>query len=466
MTTLTNVSTGTGASAIVRRRPMLAVLLLGQFMGLLDVFVVNVAMPVIGVELPASGSSLQLVVGGYTAAYAMSLVTAARLGEIFGHRRMYLIGVIMFTAASLCCGLAPGSLALIASRIVQGAGAAVMAPQIMSIIQTRFEGPERARALSAYGVVLSIGAVAGLIAGGLLVNADLFGTGWRPAFLVNVPIGILLAVLVPRLVPADRPARRRGLDLLGLLIVAPAVFLVVLPLVLGRELGWPAWTFVAIGAGLVLAGLFAPVQRRVMARGGDPLLDLGVLRAPGLRAGVATLSAMQVTYGGFLFVFTLHLENRLGAGPLMAGLTYLPMSIAFGLVGFCWRRLPHRLHSMVTPAGLALCALAYSAIAIDGDHSGPLTWTALILTGVGMGLSASPLLTQSLRQVPHGQAADASGLLGTTMQLGQVIGVAAFGTLYLSHGNTTALPTSTLWMAIVSVAGVLAATRLARTLQS
>ncbi|MEV6036584.1 MFS transporter [Nonomuraea sp. NPDC052116] len=215
-----------------------------------------------------------------------------------------------------------------------------------------------------------------------------------------------------------------------------------------------------------LVCLFVPVQRWVTAGGGDPLLDLGVLRAPGLRAGVATLSAMQVAYGGFLFVFTLHLENRLGAGPLHAGLTYVPMSVAFGLVGFCRRRLPHRLHSLVTPAGLTLCALAYSAIAVDGDHSGPLTWTALVLAGVGMGLSAGPLLTQSVQRVPHGQAADASGLLGTTMQLGQVIGVATFGTLYLSHANTAALSTSALWLTIVSVAGILAATKLARTLQS
>ena len=180
-------------------------LLLGQFMGLLDVFVVNVAMPAIGVGLHASGASLQLVVGSYIVAYAMLLITGARLGDLYGRRRMYLLGAIVFTVASLVCGFAPNIVVLVASRFVQGAGAAVMVPQIISVIQMLFTGKARATALSAYAVVLSSGAVFGLVVGGVLVSADLFGATWRPVFLINVPLGLCLALLVPRFVPPDDP---------------------------------------------------------------------------------------------------------------------------------------------------------------------------------------------------------------------------------------------------------------------
>src|SRR5690348_2295422 len=218
---------------------MLAVLLGGQFMALIDAFVVNVAMPSIGADLHASGAALQLVVGGYSAAYAMLLITGARLGSRYGLRRMYLLGVVAFTAASLACGLAPDSGLLILARCVQGAAAAVMVPQIISVIQMRFEGVARAKALSAWGVVLSAGAGFGVILGGVLVSANLLGATWRPVFLLNVPFGVLLAAAVPRVLPADAPQAVRGLDLAGLAIAVPAVCLVVLPLVVGREEGWP-----------------------------------------------------------------------------------------------------------------------------------------------------------------------------------------------------------------------------------
>ena len=420
---------------------MLAVLLGGQFMALLDAFVVNVAMPSIGADLHASGAALQLVVGGYSAAYAMLLITGARLGDLYGRRRMYLLGVAVFTAASLACGLAPDSGMLILARCVQGAAAAVLVPQILSVIQMRFTGAARATALSAWGLVLATGAVAGVVLGGLLVSADLLGAGWRPVFLINVPLGVLVAVLVPRVVPADPPRAghngpgARRLDLRGLAIAAPAVCLIVLPLVLGRELGWPAWTLGCVAAGLLLAGAFAAFERAVAARGGDPLLNLGVLRAPGLAAGLGTLLAVMAGYGGLLFVFTLHLQAGLGQSALRAGLSYIPMAGMFGLVGYFWRRLPTRLHPLLVPAGLALVAVAYLGLAVavrSGGPGGPLLWLALAVAGVGLGLTISPVLTQSLVGVPMSQAADASGLVATAAQLSQVIGVAAFGTVYLS----------------------------------
>jgi MFS family permease len=457
-------------------------------------------MPSIAASLHASGASLQLVVGGYTIAYAMLLITGARLGDRYGRRRTYLAGVLIFTTASLACALAPDSQALIGFRLVQGAGAAILVPQVFSIIQLNFTGPARARALSAYAAVLSAGAVTGLVLGGVVVTADLFGTGWRPVFAINVPIGIVLAAAVPRLVPPDEtstgaPAGRRAagapaggragqLDLAGLAAAACAVLLIVLPLVLGPEEGWPAWGFGCIAAGAVLAAGFVLVERRVAARGGDPLLNLAVLRAPALPSGLVTLAATQIGYGGLLFAYTLHLQAGLGESALRAGLSYLPFAAAFGLAGYNWRRLPAAARRVLVPAGLTVTILAYLALAAGlhgaGSHGGitALTWTGLAAVGLGLGLMVSPLLTQSLTHVPAARAADASGLLTTTVQLGQLLGVAAIGSVYLSragsasrsgHAAASAAATSAAamsgtacWLAALSAAGLLAAAVMVR----
>jgi len=465
---------------------MLAVLLLGQFMCIIDVLVTNVAMPSIAASLHASGASLQLVVGGYTIAYAMLLITGARLGDRYGRRRTYLAGVLIFTTASLACALAPDSQALIAFRLVQGAGAAVLVPQVFSIIQLNFTGPARARALSAYAAVLSTGAVTGLVLGGVVVTADLFGTGWRPVFAINVPIGIVLAAAVPRLVPPDEtstcaPAGGRAarLDLAGLAAAACAVLLIVLPLVLGPEEGWPAWGFGCIAAGAVLAAGFVLIERRVAARGGDPLLNLAVLRAPALPSGLVTLAATQIGYGGLLFAYTLHLQAGLGESALRAGLSYLPFAAVFGLAGYNWRRLPAAARRVLVPAGQTVAILAYLALAAGlhsaGSHGGitALTWTGLAAVGLGLGLLVSPLLTQSLTHVPAARAADASGLLTTTVQLGQLLGVAAIGSVYLSRAgrpgaaaaSAAAMSGTACWLAALSAAGLLAAAIMVRAAQ-
>ena len=477
---------------------MLAVLLLGQFMCIIDVLVTNVAMPSIAASLHASGASLQLVVGGYTIAYAMLLITGARLGDRCGRRRAYLAGVLVFTAASLACALAPDSQALIGFRLVQGAGAAVLVPQVFSIIQLNFTGPARARALSAYAAVLSAGAVTGLVLGGVIVTANLFGTGWRPVFAINVPIGIMLAAAVPRLVPPDETSRdasaagrTKKLDLAGLATAACAVLLIVLPLVLGHQEGWPAWCFACIAAGAVLAAGFVLIERRVAARGGDPLLNLTVLRAPALPSGLVTLAATQIAYGGLLFAYTLHLQAGLGESALRAGLSYLPFAAVFGLAGYNWRRLPAAARRVLVPAGLTVSILAYLALAAGLHGAGPhgaglhgagphggigaLTWAGLTAVGLGLGLSVSPLLTQSLTHVPAARAADASGLLTTTVQLGQLLGVAAIGSVYLSRAGSTpgsgpahaaasaaAMSSTSLWLAALSAAGLVAATLMVR----
>ena len=470
-----------------RRWAMLAVLLAGQFMALLDVTIVNVAMPTIGRTLHASGAELQLVVSGYTVSYAMLLITGARLGDLRGRRTLFLAGVAVFTLASALCGFAPTIGVLIVARFVQGAGAAATMPQIMSVIQARFTGRDRARALSAYSAVLASGFVAGQVFGGLLVNANLFGSQWRPVFLVNVPIGLAVLALAPRFIPRDvvsgagaGSGSGRRVDLAGLAFAVPAVFAIVLPLMLGHQEHWPWWVPAGIGAGLVLAVAFVAVERRVAARGGDPLLNLRVLTAPGLASGLIAMVLLMASYGGFLFAVALQLQTGLGESALRAGLTFAPSALVFGLVGFFWSRLPVRLHHLLTPLGCAAAVLAYVLLGLDlasGGRGGLWLLVVLVLLGASLAAGFSPLVTHSLMHVPVAEAADASGLLTTTLQLGQAVGVATFGSVFLSlaahsatgagsgAGSGHALAVTLYWVAGVLGVGALASVPLTLTVR-
>lgn len=438
----------------------LAVLLLGQFMALLDVTIVNVAMPTIRTDLHASGAALQLVVSMYTISYAMLLITGARLGDLFGRRRIFMTGVAAFTLSSLLCGLAPDPTLLIAARFVQGAGAALMMPQIISVIQLGFSGAARTKALSAYSAVISVGGVAGMVLGGILVHADLFGAGWRPVFLINVPIGLVVVALVPKFVPADQPPTGRRLDLLGLAVLLPATFLVVLPLVLGHEQHWPTWMFPSIVVGLVLLAVFVRVERGVAARGGDPLLNLDVLRVRGFGRGLLALAASMITYAAMLFVLALHLQTGLGEDTLRASLVFTPAGAAFGLFGFYWRRLPARIHPVLAPVGFLLTGVAFLLVGFalrDGSHGGFGMYAGLVLFGAAMGCAFGSLTNRVLADVPPAEAADASGLLTTTFQFGQVLGVATLGSMFLSltegHSSGSALSTTFIVMTVVILAG-------------
>ncbi|WP_405920959.1 MFS transporter [Streptomyces longwoodensis] len=412
-------------------------MLAAQFMALLDVFIVNVAAPTIGSDLHASGADLQLVVAGYAIAYSVLLITGARLGDRFGHGRVHLVGLALFTTASLACGLAQGVTELIAFRLVQGAGSAVMIPQVLSLIQRSFTGEARMRALGAYSAVLAVGAAAGQVIGGLLVSADLLGTGRRPVFLVNVPVGLVLLILGRRVLPRGGGVESaRGLDGPGLVLLGAAVSLVTVPLVLGQEEDWPLWSWLSLAAGAVVFALFCRYEARLARRGGAPLISPRVLRHPGMGLAVLRIGAVMAVNGGFLFVLTLHVQGGLGYSALRAGLTFAPTAAVFGVVGLTWRRWPAVCQRLLIPGGFTLTALSVAGVGValrHGSHGG--AWVYLAYTGVGAGLALafSPTLTRALAGVRPEDAADASGLLATVTQLGQLIGVAAFGTLFFNR---------------------------------
>src|SRR5258708_24246096 len=270
-------------------RAALAVVLAGQFMAVLDASVVNVAAPSIHASLHTSGAGLQLVIAGYVITYAVLLVTGARLGDILGHRRLFLSGLATFTLASLGCGLATSTAVLVTLRFIQGAGAAAMIPQVLSLIQRTFTGAARGRPMRLYAAVLAGGAVTGQVVGGVLVSADILGSTWRPVFLLNVPIGAALFLAGLRSIPKGGGEPGRTLDLAGLATLTPAVLALVLPLVLRQSEHWPAWGWACLTGSAVLFALFAVVERRVAARGGAPPLPRPLLRPPRTAARLPAL---------------------------------------------------------------------------------------------------------------------------------------------------------------------------------
>jgi MFS family permease len=413
----------------------LAALLGAMFLGNVDVAIANIATPSIHASLHASGADLELVVSGYTLAYALLLVISARLGQARGYRRVFLVGLGAFTLASLACGLAPSPLFLVVARIAAGAGAALMAAQVLTGIQLNFSGRARARALGLYALVLSAGAVAGQSLGGLLISANLLGTSWRPTFLVNVPLGVTLLVIAWRALPAAARSLPERFDLTGAAILSGALLLVVLPLVVGRDAGWPAWTWACLAASVPSFGMFVIFERRLAASGGQPLVSVPLLAQPAIGWGLISQAANTATYFAMLFTLALYLQQGLGRSAAYSGLALVSWVAAFGVPGLVLGRLPASWRRLAAPAGSLILAAGFAALAaslLGGDTSGLLLMTLLGVAGFGLGSSFTAMLNHLTGSVAERHAPDISGLFNTITRVGGVIGVATFGTAYFS----------------------------------
>jgi len=429
--------------------------LVAQAMAALDTAIVNVAAPSIEGDLQLSASALQFAVYAYILVYAVGLISGARLGARYGYGRLFTYGATIFVLSSLACGLATTSSALVTARAVQGFGAALLVPQVLSILQLTFTGARRRQVLSAYGMVLALGVAAGQVLGGILVTVDLFGTGWRPVFLVNVPIGLaVLAVSTGRL-PAGGLRIHQRLDLFGAGLLALVVLALVVPLTFGADAGWPRWCWPLPALGLIGFVIFGRYEARLVRIGREPLIDPGLLSSSSIRIGLLGVFTLMGCFGGLLFTTALYLQHTLNYSPLRSGLTFAAYSAGFAGASLTWTRLPATWHRQVPAAGFATIAAATGALAWTLGRQG-WPWPATVLltvAGAGHGAGFGALVQQIAGTAPAQHASAVSGILGTVNQLSIVAGIAAAGAIYLSAGPpSTSLPAMS-WL-LLAVAAI------------
>jgi EmrB/QacA subfamily drug resistance transporter len=421
---------------------MLPVVLIAQFMVGFDLWSVNVAAPSLQRGLHVSDAALQLIVGGYAFMYASGMVTGGRLGDLFGYRRMFVTGVVTFAAASLLCGLSQNSGELVAARLVQGLTGAVMVPQVLALITASYPPAQRARALSWFGVVMGLSFVLGQILGGALVEA----AGWRSIFLVNVPIGVLALIAALRVVPHAFSRHRPRLDPVGALGVSAGLALALVPLTLGRDEGWPVWTWIALALALPVLGITLMWERRHA----EPLVDLSLFAERAFSAGLVVSFGLVCAFGSFMFVLTLLLQAGLGNSPLRAGTMAVPLALAFTTASILSPRAYAKFGPRAITAGAFVSSLGSLGLVVTGVRYGAhLTgWDlapATMLIGAGNGTVIPSLIGAVLAHVHPGRAGSAAGLLTTSQQFGSAAGVAIIGAVFYAslssyvHGMEVAM---------------------------
>lgn len=418
-----------------RRWIAVIVLLFAAFMDLLDTTIVNVALPSIEKDLGATPAQLEWIVSGYVLSFAVLLITGGRLGDIFGRKRLFLMGVTGFTLASASCAAAVSGDMLVGSRLVQGVFGAMMIPQVLSIIQVLFKPKERSGVFGALGFISGLAAVAGPLLGGILVTQNAFGLGWRSVFVINLPVGVLLFIAAVVYIPESRAATRARLDILGVVLISATLFVLVFGLIEGRELDWPIWIWVMIGASPVLLGIFIWHQRRRDAASGSALVPPSLFHSRGYSAGVLTSFSFSASIGGFFLILVLYLQIGLGFSAIEAGLTTLPFSLGALLGSGAAVPLGPRLgkHLILTGALAQIGGYLWMASIVadrGNDLVGPDLIAPMTLAGLGLTLLVVPLTDVALAQTPIASAGAASGVLGSFQQVGSAIGVAVVGVVF------------------------------------
>jgi EmrB/QacA subfamily drug resistance transporter len=448
------------------------VVLAGTFMVVLDFFIVNVAIPSMQSDLHAGSGAIPLVVAGYALALASGLLLAGRLGDVLGHRRMFAVGLGLFTLTSAVCGLAPSIGVLVGARIAQGASAALLTPQVLSILTTAFTGERRVRAFTAYGLTMGLAAVSGQLIGGLLIAGHL---GWGACFLINVPVGVVALALVPRLVPKSRPAAGGRIDATGAALAAVGLVALVLPLIVGRDHGWPLWTWLSFAAAAGLLIAFGLHQRRRDRAGREPLVDPGLVREHRFALGVATTLAFWAGMASFFLVLALYLQDARGLSALDAGLVftvlalgYLATSLAAPQIAAALGRHALSTGALTMAAGLLVLRIAVGEVGAGGHVAALIP--GLALDGIGMGMVTAPLTGTVLAGVSMRHAGVAAGALSTVQQVANALGVALIGIVFYGAQHPAGAPaqiagafgTSLSWLIGLSVLVALLARRLTR----
>ncbi len=454
-----------GAAPPPRRWAMFVILLVGAFLPPLDFFIVNVALPSIQGDLGASSSAEQLVISSYAALYAVTLTTGGRLGDLYGRGRMFFLGLIGFAVASTLCGFAGSPWVLVAGRALQGVTAAVMAPQALASAQAIFPESEKPLALSIYGAVFGLASVIGQAMGGILISLDLFGLGWRAIFLVNLPVAVLVVLFGIPLLKETRAPNARKPDLGGMALSMVTLATLIVPLIEGREAGWPWWSWVSLAAVPVLARGFWRYQTRLSMAGGAPLLDPVALRAPGL--GRALLIALLFySTGTFFLLLSVYLQEALHATALSAGLVFLPFGLGYLVGPLTAPFFRRRVGAYVNPVGLGLEAagmvalvwLVMAAPAGTAPAAAPLA-IILFVAGFGQGLGMPSLMRMVTGRVAPVYSGMIAGVVTSTLQIGVELGVAVIGGIFynLMDGRTEPeVIVRAFMVAVLCIAGCLA----------
>ena len=426
-----------------RRWLAAVVMMVAALMDMIDLTIVNVALPTIRRDLGASGTQLEWVVSAYMLAFAAILITAGRFGDLLGRKHVFLVGVAVFGAASLVAGLAHTPGELIAARVAQGAAAAALLPQVLGTFRAIFAGKERGQVFGLYGAILGFGSAIGLLLGGVLTQADLFGWSWRSIFFVNVPVALFSLVAAARLVPETRERSAGRPDLLGATLLAAALVAVVYPLLEGRQLGWPAWGWLLLTGGLVTLAVLGLVEERRQRPQFAPLLRTRLFRIPAFTAGLTVQLAFSAGLQGLFLILALWLQTGQHYSPLRAGLTTVAFSVGSFIAAPVAVPLAVHYGRLVLASGALLLTLGTGGIVLGAPHVGTGTnpWPivpGLVVAGVGLALLIIPLANVVLAAVPAQAAGGASGLLSTVQQLGGAIGVAAIGTAFFGWRESLA----------------------------
>ncbi|MEU7887241.1 MFS transporter [Microbispora bryophytorum] len=433
------------------RAGTLPTVLTGVFVAILDFFIVNVAIPTMQRDLHAGPAAIEWVVAGYALAYGSGLILGGRLGDVFGRRRMFALGLALFTLASVACGLAPDADSLVAARVVQGAAAAVLAPQVLAVIRTAYSGAAQARAVNAYALTMGLAAVFGQLVGGLLIQADLFGLGWRACFLINLPIGAAALAATWRVIPESRAAGAVRLDLGGAALVTLALAATLLPLIEGREQGWPVWTWVSFA--LAVALLLAYARRRH----DSPLIDLTLFRERAVTAGLLTNLAFSMGMAAYFLIFAMYSQEGRGLDALHAGLVFTPIGAGYLAASLAAPRLAARFGRQIIAFGGLTRAVSLAVLLVAVTQNAPIGWLVPVLAvdGAGMGLVLSPIMGTVLSRVAPHHAGGAAGALTTAQQVGGALGVGVIGIVFygaLSGGVTVAFQHGLVYLIVITLA--------------
>lgn len=419
----------------------LPILLAGAFLPPLDFTIVNLALPAIRQNLGATSSDVQFVISAYAATYAVFLITGGRLGDIYGRKRVFLIGVIGFTLASVLCGAAWSPAALIAGRILQGVMATMMAPQVLASIRVLFSGAAQGRALALYGAAFGLANLCGQVLGGVLVSSHPFGFTWQAIFFVNLPIGLATAAGGLVFLRDSRSEHAQRLDVGGVILLSLTLGLLVFPLVEGREAGWPPWIVMMLAASSIMLAIFVLFETWLSQRGGSPLVEISLFRERRFATGVVMAFAFYMQ-NAFFLTFSVFLQNGLHLTPMGAGIATLPYVIGSFVASLASSHLMQRLGPYALTLGFALQAVGFFLLMLAVEAILPGSQDmGLAAAGTGFGIIMPSVIKAVVTGLDHRHAGLASGVVISALQIGSALGVAIIGGVFYSAlGSGQSLP--------------------------